>query len=520
MSTSERTCTLSRRELFKAGAGVVAATAMSGQGASAAATKERANILFIMADQFRGDCIGADGHPCIQTPNLDRIGNEGIRFSRAYSSTPTCTPARAGLLTGLSPWHHGMIGYGRVGERYPFEKPRMLREAGYYTMGIGKMHWHPQRNPHGFHEVLLDESSREESPDFRSDYRAWFMSQVPGKPYDGTGIGWNEYRSRAYIYPEHLHPTHWTGSCAVRFLEGYDQPEPFFLKVSFARPHSPYDPPERFMKLYEDADIPAASVGAWAKRYAERSGDDLNIWHGDLGADQVRRSRIGYYGSVSFIDEQVGRILDTLEKQGKLDNTLIFLTADHGDMTGDHHMWRKSYAYEASARIPMMMRWPEGLVSADRGQVCASPVELRDILPTCLETAGATIPEEMDGASILALARGETDSWRPYIDLEHDVCYDAANHWNALTDGRWKYIYHAQDGEQQLFDLDADPGEQRDLAGDPAHAAEIRRWRGRLVEHLAERGEPFVRNGDLGLRPERMLYGPAYPGCSCHPKKG
>ncbi|HPA46854.1 MAG TPA: arylsulfatase [bacterium] len=486
----------------------------------AAATQlgTRPNVLFIMADQYRGDCVGADGHPVIRTPNLDRIANEGVLFRNAYSSTPSCTPARSALLTGLGPWRNGMLGYGQVAERYPIEKPRVLREAGYYTFAIGKMHWSPQRGPHGFHGMLLDESSRVESVDFRSDYLSWFMSQAPNLQYDATGVGWNDYLSKAYVHDERLHPTYWTGESAVRFLNTYNRSEPFFLKVSFTRPHSPYDPPQRFMDLYRDADIPKAAVGKWAERYIPRSSDRFDIWHGDLGEEQVRRSRQGYYGSVSFIDEQVGRILEALEKRGWLEETLIVFTADHGDMTGDHHLWRKSYAYEASARIPMMLRWPSGLISAERGQRLDYPVELRDILPTFLEVASAPGAETLDGRSLLSLLRGETETWREYIDLEHDVCYDDSNHWNALTDGHFKYIFHAKDGEEQLFNLDNDPNELVDIASDAAHQSELRKWRERMVEHLAERGEEWVKNGKLALRPKSRLYSPNYPGNSFRPQ--
>jgi len=488
----------------------------AGAGFGLQRASERPHILLLMADQYRADSVGADGNKVIHTPNLDRLASEGVLFRCAYSSTPTCTPARSALLTGLAPWRHGMLGYGRVAEKYPLELPRALRDAGYYTLGIGKMHYHPQRNLHGFHQVLLDESGRAESPDFRSDYRAWFWSEAPSLDPDATGIGWNDYRAKAYVLPERLHPTRWMGDTAVRFIETYDRPEPFFLKVSFARPHSPYDPPERLMRRYADAAIPKAQVGAWAERYAPRSDSSNNIWHGDMGAAQVRHSRQGYYGSVTFVDEQIGRILEALEKRRWLDQTLILFTSDHGDMTGDHHLWRKSYAYQASARIPMLMRWPRGLISARRGQVLAQPVELRDILPTCLEVAGSSPETPMDGRSLLAPLRGE--KWRGFIDLEHDVCYSVENHWNALTDGRWKYILHARDGAEQLFDLTRDPAELHDLAGETAHAARLRLWRGRLIEHLAERGERWVKNGRLALRSESHLYSLHYPGCSCHPR--
>jgi arylsulfatase A-like enzyme len=405
-----------------------------------------------------------------------------------------------------------MLGYGRVADEYPIEKPRALRQAGYHALSIGKNHYHPQRHTHGYHRTILDESGREESFDFRSDYRAWFGCEAPNLDPDATGIGWNSYRAAPYALPERLHPTHWTGETAVRFLNTYDRSNPFFLKVSFARPHSPYDPPERFWNLYADADLPVAVAGDWADRYVPRSGKGDTIWHGDLGAGQERRSRRGYYGSISFIDEQIGRILDTLESRGMLDKTLVLFTADHGDMTGDHHMWRKSYAYEPSARIPMIVRWPDGLADGDRGQTLMHPVELRDVLPTFLDAAGAPGGESLDGRSLLDLVRSGRGEWREYIDLEHDVCYSPANHWNALTDGREKYIFHARDGEEQLFNLDNDPMERVDLAGEPEQAPRLQLWRKRMVASLAERGEEWVKNGKLALRPQRHLYSPNFPG--------
>jgi len=510
--TSSRRPGTTRRRLLQAGLAAPALLAAATCRAEMA-PRNRPNILLIMGDQHRGDCLGAAGHPCVRTPHLDRLAAEGVRFRCAYTAAPSCTPARAGLLTGLSPWHHGMLGYGAVAEKYDNEMPRMLREAGYYGLGIGKMHWHPQRNLHGFHETLLDESGRVESPGFVSDYRQWFRREEPDLNPDATNIGWNAYQAKPYALPEHLHPTRWTGDRAVEFLRSYRREEPWFLKVSFARPHSPYDPPERFWKMYERANIPKAVVGAWAERYACR-GQQLpaDTWRGDLGAEQVRRSRQGYYGSVTFVDEQVGRMLEALAARGWLEDTLILYTADHGDMTGDHNLWRKSYAYESSARIPMLVRWPEHFVSAKRGQVLAQPVELRDVLPTFLDAAGALAdPKRFDGRSLLDLVRGKTGGWREYIDMEHDLCYAKENHWTALTDGRMKYIFHAATGEQQLFDLEKDPGETTDLAQSPEHAAALKLWRGRMVKHLSERGPPFVVDGDLAVRPQKFLYSPNYP---------
>ncbi len=479
-----------------------------------AQARRKPHILLLMSDQHRGDCLGAAGHPCVRTPNLVRIAREGALFARAYSSTPSCTPARSGLLTGLSPWRHGMLGYGRVALEQPNELPRMVREAGYQTLGVGKMHWFPQRTTHGFHRTLVDESGRVESQGFVSDYRRWFREVAPDLDPDATGIGWNDHRMKPYALPEHLHPTVWTGDRAVEFLEAYADEEPFFLKVSFARPHSPYDAPERLIDMYRDAEIPERAVGDWAERNAMRGQAEFpdDLPRGDLGPEAPRLARMGYYGNVTFIDEQVGRILGALERRGMLEDTLILFIADHGDMTGDHHLWRKTYAYEPSARIPMLVRWPEWLLTAGRGQVLGMPVELRDVLPTLLDAAaGGYDDSRFDGRSLLPLITGDAAGWRETLDLEHSRCYWPENQWTGVVGERYKYVYYAPTGREEMYDLQADPQELHDLAADPESAPLVREWRGRMIEHLAERGAPYVVDGDLGLRPDAMLYGPNYP---------
>lgn len=505
---------MNRREFLHhslGGAGALA-TAQSMCGiAEAAQPRQRPNILLLMDDQHRGDCLGADGNRVIKTPHLDRLAREGVRFRHGYSCTPTCTPARTALLTGLSPWKNGMLGYGKVAEHYEVELPQAMRDAGYYTLGIGKMHWSPQRNLHGFHRTILDESGRVENPGFISDYRTWFKKVAPDKDPDATGIGWNEYQSAVYALPEELHPTRWTADTAVDFIENYRQSEPFFAKVSFARPHSPYDPPQRFMEAYREDDLPAPWIGEWAARHAKHyEKPNPNLWEGDLGVKQARRSRRGYYGSISFVDEQIGRILAAIERRGLLETTFIFFFSDHGDMTGDHHLWRKSYAYEASARIPFLVRPPAGM-NIKRGQVLDQCVEIRDILPTCLEVAGQSIPKQLDSRSLLPLIQGKAKAWRPWIDLEHSICYSPLNNYTALTNGEFKYIYHAHHGEEQLFHLREDPGEIHDLAADVKYRKVTENWRQRMVEHLGERGPQFVQDGKLVPRPKGLLYSPHYP---------
>src|SRR5579883_261790 len=229
---------MTRRDALKVAAAAPAVFAQTPRPSS------RPNILFLMTDQQRGDCLGAAGNRVIRTPHLDRLAGEGIRFTHAYSSTPTCTPARTALLTGLSPWHHGMLGYSNMARQYPLEKPRALREAGYYTITVGKQHYFPMRNGHGYERMILDEhcpcgngpqalaAAERQGPVERNDYESWFYSQAPHLDPHATGLWWNDYPARAFALPERLHATTWTGDTAVNFLNGWDGHRPFFLKVS------------------------------------------------------------------------------------------------------------------------------------------------------------------------------------------------------------------------------------------------------------------------------------------------
>ena len=165
-----------------------------------AQTSTRPHIILIVSDQHRGDAMNCMGNTSVISPNMDALAEDGTLFTNGYSSTPSSTPARSGLLTGLSPWHHGMLGYGRVASQYRYEG-----DLNYYSFGIGKMHWYPQKALHGFRGTLVDESGRVESPDFISDYRLWFQMQAPGLNPDSTHIGWNDHGAATYKLPERLH---------------------------------------------------------------------------------------------------------------------------------------------------------------------------------------------------------------------------------------------------------------------------------------------------------------------------
>ena len=481
------------------------------------AAQQKPHIILIVSDQHRGDAMNCMGNSSVFTPHLDALAHDGTLFLNGYPSTPSSTPARSGLLTGLSPWHHGMLGYGRVGSRYRYEMPQMLRDLGYYTFGIGKMHWFPQKSLHGFHGTLVDESGRVESRDFVSDYRLWFQMQAPGLNPDSTHVGWNDHGAAVYTLPERLHPTAWTGQMACEMIHNYKKGsgQPLFLKVSFARPHSPYDPPQRFADLYADRDVPAPYVGEWCedKEYAvlkEASDAPSDAAYGNFGEDYAKNSRRHYYANITFIDEEIGKIVQALKEEGMYDNALICYISDHGDMLGDHYHWRKTYPYEGSVHVPYLVKWPSTSGFLKGGKVEA-PVELRDLLPTFLEMAGGKVLADMDGKSLARLMDGSKERWRNYIDLEHATCYSPDNYWCALTDGKIKYIWRFHTGTEELFDLEKDPHELKNVVGDKRYGVRLEELRAAMVRHLSERGEEFVKDGQLQVLKRTVLYSPLFP---------
>ena len=202
--------------------------------------------------------------------------------------------------------------------------------------------------------------------------------------------------------------------------------------------------------------------------------------------------------------------MQALKDRGELENTIILFTADHGEMMGDHYMWRKCRPYEGSVRIPMIIRWPENMgMKFKRGQTRTELVELRDVLPTFLDAAGLSKPSVMDGMSMLEILKGK--KWRKVLDMEHSQIYEPDNAWQALTDGRYKYIYFTLTGQEQLFDLKNDPGELIDLATLPKYEKSVKFWRDRMVQHLSERGEKWVKNGKLVVQKESINFGINHP---------
>ena len=443
-----------------------------------------------MTDQQRWDTLGCYGSSVVETPNLDWLAAEGTVFTHAYSAVPSCVPARAMLLTGKDQWSTGILGMGSgqppCGDLEQ-TLPEQLAALGYHTQGVGKMHFSPQRSLQGFHNTVLDESARVQDPGFVSDYVQWFERNRPGEVdrYE-HGIDMNSWMARPYHAPEFLHATNWTASESIRFLDRRDPTRPFFLMTSFARPHSPYDPPGYYFDLYQQKAVLAPAIGEWAAMHDDpNEAKNPNAWRGRRSDEEIRRARAAYYGLITQIDHQIGRLLRYLQQHRLFEETVILFVSDHGDMLGDHHLWRKTYAYEGSAHIPLLVRLPRRRRGGCRE--VAAPVGLQDIMPTILDAVGASIPPGVDGASLLPLMRGEPVNWRHYLHGEHCTCYSEAQEMHYLTDGHWKYIWFPRLGTEQLFDLQHDPSECADLAADPQHADDLYRWRHALIEVLAPR---------------------------------
>lgn len=483
---------------------------------------ERPNILLITVDQMRYDCLSILGHPVVETPNLDELARTGVRFEQAYSATPTCVPARAAIFTGLKQTTHGRVGYQeKVPWNYSTTLPGELSKSGYHTQCVGKMHVYPARSLLGFHNVVLHDGylhynrnkhgiAVQEHYDEVDDYLPWLRGQFPGADLLDLGLDCNASTvARPWTLPEHLHPTNWTVSQSIDFLRRRDPGKPFFLWMSFVRPHSPLDPPQAFFDLYKDADFPDPVIGEWAmKEDLEGNGFNPVTSKGIVPKRRLRMAMAAYYALITHIDHQIGRFLQVLNEYGERNNTIILFTSDHGELLGDHHLFRKSLPYEGSAHIPFIVNDLGGHLNVDPGSVVSGVIELRDIMPSLLEAAAAEIPASVEGESIWGLARANRESpkkpWRTYLHGEH-AQGTVSTQW--LTNGVEKYIWYSQSGEEQFFDLVQDPGEMHNLVHHPALLERVQHWRSVLVHELRGREEGYVLDDCLvaGREPVAVL---------------
>lgn len=446
----------------------------------------RPNVLLIIADQWRGDCLGVSGHPDVKTPHLDTIAAEGFRFAHMYSATPTCIPARAGLYTGMAQEHHGRFGY-RDGVRwdYPHTIAGSFAEAGYQCHCAGKLHVHPLRNSVGYHSVDLHDGylhyyRRADMPynqnqRIADDYFYWLQGElgIDADPIT-TGIDCNSWVGRPWPYPEYTHPTHWVTDRAIDFLRKRDRDKPFFLTLSYVRPHPPFDAPEPFWQMYRGKKLTPPATGDWddRERLAKR-GRIVDSETGPADPELMELAQQGYYAAMTHVDYEIGRLRDALFAQG-LDrsNTIIAFVSDHGELLGDHCLFRKSLPYEGSAHVPFLVSAShEALQQAGyTGEDVTDKLsELRDVMPTLLSLCGLPIPETVDGINLFGKES------RTLLHGEHTYGGGSCQWMVMKNDGHGveKFIWYTDTDRRQYFDLTDDSTEAHDRIHDPEAADRI-----------------------------------------------
>jgi len=449
--------------------------------------QKRPNIVFIVADQWRGDCLGcAPGRHPVMTPHVNQLAAEGARFAHAFADCPTCMPQRVTQLTGQVASRFGLT--SNFACRTPIDPARSLpgrltREAGYQGQAVGKMHFVPSRGRFGFENVALHPN----------DYVRFLEDAGYGGMYRGHGLGGNEVYPAVSAVPERYTHTHWVVDEAVRFLGRRDPDAPFFLWMVFEAPHSPFDPPAPYDRMYENFTIPEPLRAAWldgpdAPPYFRRK--RLIHKYDQLSDEAIRETRRRYYGQISHIDYQLGRLLGELKTRGLYDDTAIVFTADHGEHLGDHGVFAKTTFVRGSGDVPLIFRPPAGFRQDRPGRVVDSPALTADVVPTLLELAGLARDDECDGVSMLAALASSDD---PAGRVVCGECGQTA----FATDGRFKYVYYADGGVEHLFDMAADPDDLLNVAGRDGNCAILGTLRDALVAHLARFDRPMVQDGEL-----------------------
>lgn len=457
------------------------------------------NVLFLMCDQFRYDCIAALGNPVIKTPNLDRLAQRGTAFTKAYSSCPVCVPARYNLMTGREPAVTGCFANDPpralgtlspdIQDRCGEYLPARMRRAGYRTFGIGKFHTKPDcYEDLGFETHLHTEELWETAGIKQRDAYAGFMMREHPE-YGHIDQLHGERTNMYYVpqtspFPPELTVESFVADRTVEQLQMTDDERPWFGFVSFIGPHPPCAPPVPYNLMYDPDVFPAPIRGERDSDLLDEQLSFMNyaIWADDISVGMTRNILSRYYGEISYIDACIGKILDAVDRRPDARDTVICFFSDHGDHLGDHQAWQKESFYESSARIPFILCAPD-LVPA--GEVRQDFATLTDLFG--IATGAAGVPEVRDGVNLLAGERREsvTGVYQRPGSLHFKLMY---------REGPYKYIYMANGGREQLFDLEKDPEERMNLAGlDPE---ETSRQRNLALAWCAASGMTEALDGD------------------------
>ena len=480
--------------------------------------KKRPNIVLIMCDQMRGDCLGIAGHPDVKTPYLDSLAAEGTYFPNAYSACPSCIPARAALFTGLSQEHHHRVGYqDGITWDYPHMLPAALSDGGYHTEMVGKMHVHPPLYRCDFQNMTLHDgyigyyrnpnAPAKEHQLFHDSYLHWLKCRCG---YDAdvndAGLECNSFLVKPWPYDEMSHPTNWTVSESIRFLEQRDRSQPFFLMTSFVRPHPPLDAPKDYLDFYMQMDLHEPAMGDWAHFEKERvqAGRMYDSPYGTDDPTLRRTAMAGYYACITHMDHQIGRLIQALYRERILEDTIILFTSDHGELLFDHGLFRKVQPFQGSIRIPFLIRVGKNLIDYPQTAICDDLVELRDILPTILSATRIPLTFPTDGFDLIPALYGKPHQQRDFLHGEHSGG-NLSNQYIVTKED--KYIWYSQTGKELYFDLKSDKIEVNNRMEDPSVSQRIKYLRNLLITQLTGREEGYSdgQNLVIGCKPVTML---------------
>lgn len=475
-------------------------------------SSDRPHIILIITDQQRFDTIAALGFPHMDTPNLDRLVHEGVTFDNCFITAPSCAPARASLFTGYYPHTTGIF---KNADRWEHSWVEALAESGYYCVNVGKMHTYPYHTPLGFHERYVVEN-KDRYLEERYYFDEW------DKALRACGLVKQQrelYRQRPdydqclgafdWELPEDVHSDAFVGDLAAWWLDAKPKPDrPLFLEIGFPGPHPPYDPPRRYAEPYLEKDLPLmdvseAELAAQPPPFQKMRIHNTEVDHDSVvhllnpSPEQRHRQRAYYLGNVTLIDEKVGRILQSLDRKGYLDNAVVIFTSDHGDALGDHGHSQKWTMYDIITRVPTIV-WAPGRF--DGGRRFDGLCQWMDLGPTVLELAGLRPPASFEARSLLPALQGESWAGREFVFAEHsrDGILQETEFMTMIRSRDWKLVHFLDEPFGQLFNLAEDPDEIHNLWDDPAAAPQkqhlldaLREWLIRSHYHTRDLQAPW-----------------------------
>ncbi|MBD3674353.1 MAG: sulfatase-like hydrolase/transferase [Planctomycetaceae bacterium] len=460
-------------------------------------TDSRPNIIFIITDQQRYDTINALGYDFMDTPNLDRLATEGIVYTQCHVTAASCAPARASLFKGYYPHTTGILKNADSWRRSWIE---LLNDSGYHCTNVGKMHTWPFETELGFDERYVVEN-KDRYLEGRYYFDEWdkalrFRGLIKQQRelYRQRG----DYRDRLGAFewelPEDTHPDMFVGDMATWWINSYPKTEPLFLQIGFPGPHPPYDPIPRYAEPYLKKDLPLLEVTQEELENQPPAFKELRQHNQEIDHDSVvlelnpteeqrHLQRAYYLANVTMIDEKVGEIIDALEQNGYLDNSIIIFTSDHGDCLTDHGHSQKWTMYDLITRIPLIVWAPKKFQG---GRVVNELCQQMDLGPTILELAGIDVPHTLEAISMKESL--ESDDWkgRDYVFAEQikDGILTGCEFMTMVRNHEWKLVHFLDEPHGQLFNLSEDPDELKNLWNDDKSAAVkqemlgvLREWR-------------------------------------------